>query len=156
MLSQRARYALKALTYVARVEEARPVQTGSIAEAEHIPKKFLEAILADLKRARLIDSVRGKFGGYRLARPADDITFGDVIRATDGPLALVPCVSKQFYRPCEDCPDEKACAIRRILADVRDEVSRILDGMSLLEAARIADQLADAGHSDKADAHGPA
>lgn len=138
MLSNRGRYALKALTHLARAQGDDAVHSGAIATAEAIPHKFLEAILADLKRARLVESTRGSRGGYRLARPAGEITFGDIIRATDGPLALVPCVSKLFYRRCDDCHDESLCVIRKIMAGVRDEVSAILDHTTLADAAALA------------------
>ena len=142
MLSQRGRYALKALTHISRADGAEPRQITAIAEAENIPRKFLEAILVDLKRAHLVESVRGKNGGYRLARPAEAISFSDIIRATDGPLALVPCVSKLFYRRCDDCPDEASCAIRHIMANVRDQVCTILDNTTLASAASLCDELA--------------
>jgi Rrf2 family protein len=142
LLSQRARYALKALVHLARQDSSEgPRQIAVIAASEQIPRKFLEAILVDLKRARLVESVRGQAGGYHLARPAEEISFGDIIRATDGPLALVPCVSKAFYRRCDDCHDEATCAIRHIMADVREGVSAILDQTSLAEATAIANRL---------------
>src|SRR5690349_19845720 len=97
MLSQRGRYALKALITLARLDSGSR-QVSAIAAEENIPRKFLEAIMSDLRRAHLVDSARGKMGGYRLARSADQITFGEVIRVTDGPLALIPCASRNFYR----------------------------------------------------------
>ena len=134
MLSQRGRYALKALLNLARSDDG-PKDVGRISAEENIPRKFLEAIMSDLRRARLVESTRGKLGGYRLARPAADITFGEVMRVTNGPLALIPCASVAFYRRCEDCPDETACILRRVMASVRDEVSEILDRTSLAAAA---------------------
>lgn len=134
MLSQRGRYALKALLNLARSDDG-PKDVGRISAEEKIPRKFLEAIMSDLRRARLVESTRGKLGGYRLARPAADITFGEVMRVTNGPLALIPCASVAFYRRCEDCPDETACILRRVMASVRDEVSEILDRTSLAAAA---------------------
>jgi Rrf2 family protein len=92
--------------------------------------------MSDLRRGELVDSARGKMGGYRLAKPADLITFGQVIRLTDGPLALLPCVSHNFYRRCDDCPDEAACVLRRIMAEVRSEVSEILDRTTLADVLR--------------------
>jgi Rrf2 family protein len=133
MLSQRGRYALKALINLARLESGSR-QVSAIAAEEHIPRKFLEAIMSDLRRAHLVDSARGKMGGYKLSRPADLITFGEVIRITDGPLALIPCASRNFYRRCEDCHDEAACILRRIMARVRNEVSEILDRTTLADA----------------------
>jgi Rrf2 family protein len=133
VLSQRGRYALKALINLARSDGAAHQVSGISAE-ENIPRKFLEAIMSDLRRAGLVDSARGKTGGYRLARPADLITFGEVIRLTDGPLALVPCVSRNFYKRCDDCTDEAACTLRRVMARVRNEVSEILDRTTLADA----------------------
>lgn len=133
MLSQRTRYALKAMVRLARACEGEPVQIATLADSEDIPRKFLEIILVELKRQNLVQSLRGKRGGYRLARPADQITFGEVIRITEGPLALVPCVSRTAYRPCDDCKDEAACAINRVMAMVRDETARILDATTLAD-----------------------
>lgn len=138
MLSQKGRYALKALTYLTRQEGNTPSQVKSIADAQNIPYKFLEGIMSDLRRAELVSSVRGKYGGYVLARPAHEIMFGDVIRAIDGPLAMVPCASINFYRRCDDCDDESLCAIRRVLRGVRNEVSEILDKTSLAAAVAMA------------------
>jgi Rrf2 family protein len=133
MLSQRGRYALKALLNLARSDGA-PKDVGKVSAEEKIPRKFLEAIMSDLRRARLVESTRGKFGGYRLARPADLITFGEVMRVTNGPLALISCASRAFYRRCADCPDETVCILRRVMGSVRDEVSEILDRTTLANA----------------------
>ncbi len=105
MLSQQARYALKALIHLASCNPDKPHPTAAIAAASNVPRKFLEAILLDLKIAGVVHSTRGKLGGYTLARAPRDITFGEVIRATDGPLALIQCASKTSYRRCLDCPD---------------------------------------------------
>ncbi len=133
MLSQRARYALKALLNLAAADGAAR-QVSAISIEETIPRKFLEAIMSDLRRAGFVDSLRGKQGGYRLKRPADLITFGDIIRATDGPLALAPCVSRTLYRRCEDCADEETCILRKVLGAVRNEASEILDRTTLADA----------------------
>lgn len=133
MLSQRARYALKALINVARSGPG-PQQVSAIAEQESIPRKFLETIMADLRRAGLVTATRGNAGGYRLARPADLITFADVLRATDGPIAMLPCVSRNFYERCDDCSDEQTCALRRTFSDVRDAVNGILEHRTLAGA----------------------
>jgi Rrf2 family protein len=135
MLSQRGRYALKAMLSVARAEFTdRPRQVSLIANEQNIPRKFLESIMSELRQAGLVESLRGKHGGYRLTREPEAITFGDIMRITDGPLALLPCVSQKFYRRCDDCPDESTCTLRRIMADVRREVSDILDRTSLADA----------------------
>lgn len=133
MLSQRGRYALKALLNLARCDGG-PRDVGAISADENIPRKFLEAIMSDLRRARLVESIRGKLGGYRLARPADLITFGEIMRATNGPLALIPCASRAFYRRCDDCVDEATCILRRVMGQVRDEASEILDRTTLASA----------------------
>ena len=134
MLSQRSRYALRALTDLAACGGVAPVPAGDIAGRQRIPRKFLDLILLDLKGAGLIASQRGRTGGYRLARAPAQISFGEVIRLLDGPLALVPCVSRTAYRRCDDCMDEAGCALRRVLGHVRDEAARILDAFTLADA----------------------
>ena len=111
-----------------------PVPMSRIATEAVIPRKFLEIILAELKGAKLVVSTRGKQGGFHLARPANLISFGDVIRVIEGPLALVPCVSRTAYKKCKDCRDENTCEIRRAMMIVRDDTARILDGTSLAGA----------------------
>lgn len=136
MLTQRSRYALRAMLFLAEQPiTGAPVPMNRIATEANVPRKFLELILADLREANFLTSTRGKMGGYRLARPAHLISLGEIIRVIEGPLALVPCVSRTAYRPCTDCKDEAACAIRRAMARVRDETARILDGTSLADAA---------------------
>lgn len=133
MLSQRARYALKALLNIGRAG-GKTRQVALISVEEQIPRKFLEAIMSDLRRAGLVRSVRGNMGGYQLARPADLITFAEVIRVTDGPLSMLPCVSRNFYQRCEDCRDETTCQMRALFAEVRDAVTSILDNRTLADA----------------------
>jgi Rrf2 family protein len=133
MLSQKAKYAMRALLYLAREEPDRPVFISEIAEQQSVPKKFLELILLDLKRHGLVHSYRGKKGGYLLAKPASEIAFGQVIRAIDGPLAQLPCASRTAYRRCDDCRDERTCEIRRVLLQVRDSTARILDNTTLAD-----------------------
>ncbi|MFO1013565.1 MAG: Rrf2 family transcriptional regulator [Caulobacteraceae bacterium] len=133
MLSQRGRYALKALINLARAPSGSK-QVSALAAEENIPRKFLEAIMSDLRKCGIVESTRGKMGGYRLTKPADLMTFGEIMRVTDGPLALLPCASRAFYKRCEDCPDEAACVLRRVLAQVRNEVAEILDRTTLAEA----------------------
>lgn len=136
MLTQRSRYALRAMLYLASLPaDTPPVPMNRIAAVANIPRKFLELILADLRDAQFLHSHRGKMGGYVLTRPAEMISLGEVIRVIEGPLALVPCVSRTAYRPCKDCKDEASCAIRIAMARVRDETARILDGTSLADAA---------------------
>ena len=133
MLSQKAKYALKAMLVLAEAKEGELVQAQEIAVRQNVPKKFLELILLDLKRHNLLDSQRGKQGGYRLARPSEQITFGQIVRIIDGPLAPIPCASLTGYRRCADCRDEASCAIRRVMREVRDAVSGVLDQVSLAD-----------------------
>ena len=135
MLAHKTRYALRALLYLAEETEGDPVQLASIATSQRVPPKYLELIMLDLKKAGLVKSVRGPRGGYRLAREPKEISFGEIVRAMEGPIALVPCASVNYYAPCGDCHDEATCAIRRAFAILRDRSSELLEGISLAEAA---------------------
>ena len=138
MLTQRSRYALRSMLYLATTPAGGPpVPMNRIAVEANVPRKFLELILADLRDAGLLHSHRGKMGGYVLARPAHLISLGEIIRVIEGPLALVPCVSRTAYRPCRDCKSAADCAIRHAMARVRDETARILDGTSLADATAV-------------------
>ena len=134
MLSQKARYALRALVELARAQGAQ-VTSGELASRADAPRKFLEAILLELARNKVVVSRRGKFGGYTLARDPAQISFADVIRIIDGPLALAPCVSRLSFRKCDDCPDLATCSLREALLRARDATSEVLEGYSLAEAA---------------------
>lgn len=134
MLSQKARYALRALVELARTDGALAT-SGELATRADAPRKFLEAILLELARNKVVVSRRGKFGGYSLARPAEEISFAEVIRILDGPLALAPCVSRTAFRKCEDCPDLATCSLREALLRARDATADVLEGYSLAEAA---------------------
>lgn len=135
MLAQKTRYALRALLYLAEAEAGRSVQVADIARTQQVPRKYLELILLDLKKAGFVGSRRGPGGGYTLAKSAADISFAEVIRAVDGPIALVPCASLNFYARCDDCHDEASCAIRRVMAKVRHDAVETLAGTSLADAA---------------------
>jgi Rrf2 family protein len=134
VLSQRVRYALKALLALAYADIGSPLLIGDIAKRENIPRGFLALILLDLKRLGLVQSRRGRNGGYLLAKPAAAISFGQVVRLIEGPIALLPCVSKTQYRRCEDCRNERSCPIHALLAEVRTSTAAILDGHSLQDA----------------------
>jgi Rrf2 family protein len=134
MLSQKARYGLRALVELARAQGIQ-VTSGELASRADAPRKFLEAILLELARNRVVVSRRGKFGGYLLARPAAEISFAEIIRIIDGPLALAPCVSRLSFRKCDDCPDLATCSLREALLRARDATSEVLEGYSLAEAA---------------------
>jgi Rrf2 family protein len=136
MLAQRTRYALRSLLYLAEEQDGAPVQLARIAETQRVPPKYLELIMLDLKKAGLVRSTRGPKGGYRLARAPAEISFGEIVRVMEGPIALVSCASVNFYEPCGDCKDEASCAIRKAFAILRDQTTKFLDGVSLNEAAR--------------------
>ena len=126
---------MRALVELARAEGAQ-LTSGEVALRADAPRKFLEAILLELSRNQLVLSRRGKFGGYTLARPADQISFAEVIRVVDGPLALAPCVSPRLgYRKCDDCPDLQACTLREALLHARDATAQVLEAYSLADAA---------------------
>jgi Rrf2 family protein len=136
MLSQKAKYAIKALLVLARAQPAGELaQARDLSERENIPKKFLDLILFELRQHGLVISSRGRDGGYALAKPAADISIAAIVRAVDGALAPLPCASVRFYRRCDDCKDEKTCEVRRLMRQVRDAASAILDNTSLAEAA---------------------
>ena len=144
MLTHKAKYALQALRVLAEATAGAPagmprvtLPIHEIADRAHAPRKFLEAILLDLRRHGFVDSVRGKAGGYALARRSDRIPLSEVIRAIDGPLAPIPCASLTAYRPCADCTDPEQCALRRVMREVRDATAAILDGRTIADLARL-------------------
>ena len=131
MLSMKAKYGLRALVALTRDYGRGPVLIADLAASEAIPRKFLELILLDLKRKGILQSKKGKGGGYNLSRPPSLISVGEAIRALDGPIALLPCVSQTAYRRCEECVDEWTCGIRHVMKEVRDATSAIFDGTTL-------------------------
>ena len=137
MLSQRTRYAIRALLHLADRHGEGPIQLAEIAERQNIPGKFLTVILSEMKRAGFVETMRGKEGGYWLSRPPTEITYGDIVRATRGSLALVPCAARLAYTPCDHCIDEAECRLRAVMLSVRDETAKILDQLSLAETIEI-------------------
>ena len=133
MLSRKSKYGLKALLTLAQEAGHGPVLVSDLAQRDAIPKKFLEAILVELKRHGFVQSQKGRGGGYQLRRSPDDITFGEVIRVLDGPLAAVPCVSRTAYMPCAECVDEYTCGVRVAMKEVRDATAQILDNTTLAD-----------------------
>ena len=129
MISQKAKYAFKALFHLAGQPEGAAVQIETVARAEAIPRKFLEHILLDLKKAGIVASRRGRAGGYRLVRDPRELTIGGILRAIDGPIAPLPCVSRTAYRRCADCRDEKTCRVRRLFADTYAATLLFMDGI---------------------------
>ncbi len=141
-LSRKARYALRALYALANDESNGPVLIADLAEREHIPHKFLEVILLELRNAGILRSKKGKGGGYALARAPREVTLGQIIRVVDGPLAPIPCVSERAYVRCEECVSEESCGTRMVMKEVRDAIAKILDGTTL---ADVCDRVAKVG-----------
>jgi len=133
MLSKKAKYAINALVNLAKKFDQGPVLISEISEEEKIPKKFLEAILLDLRNAGILNSKKGKGGGYYLIKKPEDVNLATVIRLFDGAIALLPCVSFKYYERCEECKDEKTCGIRFVLKKVRDASVEILKDNSLAD-----------------------
>jgi len=122
MLSKKTKYGIKALTYLASQSKREPVQISEIARHENIPQKFLESILLTLRNTGFLGSKKGKGGGYYLLKDPGEIPMTTVIRVLEGPIAMVPCVSLNFYEKCDDCPDENKCAVHKLMLQVRDSV----------------------------------
>jgi Rrf2 family protein len=134
LLSQKARYALHALIVLAEHGGDEPLQIADIAQSARVPRKFLEQILLDLKKRGIVRSQRGRAGGYLIGKAPKDISFADIIREIDGPLALSPCVSVTAYQKCSDCDDEATCAIRKVLLAARDATAAVLESRTLAQA----------------------
>lgn len=134
MLSDTARYAVRALIVLAQ-RDPDSVSILEVAGAAGAPRKYLEAVLLRLKRDGILSSTRGRAGGYRLARPAPEITVADIIRSMDGPLALAPCASRTRYAACNDCVDVEACRIRDVLLEGRDALAEVLERRTLADLA---------------------
>ena len=134
MLSNKAKYAFKAMFALARMKDGELLQSAEMAENENIPKKFLDLILLELRGHGLVRSVRGQRGGYLLGKPSDEITLGQIVRNIDGPLAPIACASVTAYQRCPDCKDETQCLVRKSMRRVRDAASDILDHTTLASA----------------------
>ncbi|MFY0713810.1 Rrf2 family transcriptional regulator [Seonamhaeicola sp. NFXS20] len=135
MLSKRTKYGLKALTYIAKKEGDQPVRVVEIADSENIPQKFLESILLTLKKAGLLGSKKGKHGGYYLRNEPSKIQMTDVMRVLEGPIAMVPCVSLNYYEKCDDCPDEHQCSVHKLMIEVRDSTLKVFRNTTLADLA---------------------
>ena len=135
MLSKKTKYGIKALTFLARQEGNTPVQIAEIAKSENISLKFLESILLLLRHSGFLGAKKGKGGGYYLIKEPKDINMAHVYRILEGPIALLPCASHNFYERCEDCTDEAACAVRKLMIEVRDNTLKILESNTLADIA---------------------
>jgi len=133
MISKKTKYGLKALTYLARQENNRPVQIEVISKSENISQKFLESILLTLKKNGFLGSKKGKGGGYYLLKTPEDIKMSAIMRILEGQIAMVHRVSLNFYETCDDCPDEKACAVHNLMIEVRDSTLNIFNNRSLAD-----------------------
>ena len=133
MLSQRTRYTIRALLHLADRFGQGPVQLSEIAEAQNIPSKFLTVMLSNMRRAGLVETMRGREGGYWLAKPPGEISYGEIVRLTRGSLGLLPCASRLAYEQCTNCITEEKCRLHRVMLMVRDETARILDGLTLAD-----------------------
>jgi Rrf2 family protein len=133
MLTMKGKYGLKAMVHLASLPVGRMALSAEIAEANGMSKKFLDAILADLRNAGLVHARKGRGGGYRLARPASEIMAGHVLRVLGGPLAPIHCASRSAYQRCRDCRDERTCAVRLAMIEVREAIASVLDRKSLAE-----------------------
>ena len=140
MLTAKGKYGLKALLHLSSVPQGKAVQAIDVAETNNIPKKFLDAILGELRNAGIVRSKKGPGGGYVLARPPDDIQIGHVIRTLDGPLAPIACASRTAFRQCGDCNDVRTCAVRVAMTKVRDAEAEVLDRMTIADMLRDARQ----------------
>jgi Rrf2 family protein len=133
MLSKKTKYGIKALVYLAKQEDRVPVQISVISESENISRKFLESILLTLRKSGVLGSKKGKGGGYYLLKEPEDIPMTTVMRLLEGPIAMVPCVSLNFYEKCDDCPDENACAVNKLMLNVRDNTLEIFRNTTLAD-----------------------
>lgn len=133
MLSKKTKYGLKALTYIARSEGDSPIQVAVIAKSEQIPQKFLESILLTLRKSGILGSKKGKHGGYYLREEPSEIKMTDVMRALEGPIAMVPCVSLNYYEKCDDCPNEHKCSVNKLMLQVRDSTLKVFRNTTLAD-----------------------
>ena len=131
MLSKKTKYGLKALTYIARSQGDKPVQVAVIAKSEQIPQKFLEGILLTLRKSGILGSKTGKHGGYYLRSEPSEVKMTDVMRVLEGPIAMVPCVSLNYYEKCDDCPDENLCSVHKLMIQVRDNTLSVFRNTTL-------------------------
>ena len=137
MLSKKTKYGIKALAYIASRKDRNPVQTSEISKSENISLKFLESILLSLRKTGFLGSKKGKGGGYYLIKEPDEIRMTSVIRVLEGPIAMVPCVSLNYYEKCDDCPDEASCSVHALMIQVRDSTLKVLGENTLADLVRV-------------------
>ncbi|MUP44373.1 Rrf2 family transcriptional regulator [Gramella sp. BOM4] len=137
MLSKKTKYGIKALAYIARKKDRKPVQASEISESENISQKFLESIMLELRKSGFLGSKKGKGGGYYLIKEPGEIRMTAVIRVLEGPIAMVPCVSLNYYEKCDDCPDENTCSVHKLMIQVRDASLQVLGENTLEDIASL-------------------
>lgn len=137
MLSKKCKYAIHALVYLAERYQQGPVHIQEIAEEQRIPKKFLEAILLELRKAQILHSKKGKGGGYYLYKKPENVNLIEIIRLMDGAIAMLPCVSLNYYEPCEECVNEHLCGIRDAFLGVRDATLKVLSDQTLAQIVKL-------------------
>ena len=133
MLSKKTKYGIKALAFLAKQPDKTPVQTSEIASKQNISSKFLESILLDLRKAGFLGAKKGKGGGYYLIKEPKEIHMTSVIRVLEGPIAMIPCVSLNYYEKCVDCPDEDSCSVHKLMIQVRDSTLNVLGDNTLAD-----------------------
>ncbi|MGO1752642.1 MAG: RrF2 family transcriptional regulator [Psychroflexus sp.] len=131
MISKKTKYAINALVYLAKQDNNNPIRISDISESQNIPQKFLEAILLDLKKAGILASKKGKGGGYYMLKAPKEINLAEVMRLFDGAIALLPCVTYNYYERCEECIDEETCGIRDVFYEVRNKTVELLKNADL-------------------------
>jgi Rrf2 family protein len=133
MLSKKTKYGIKALTYLARQNSRKPVSIATISKSENISVKFLESILLTLRKNGILGSKKGIGGGYYLLKDPKDVPMTTVMRILEGPIAMVPCVSLNYYEKCDDCPDEDKCAVHRLMIQIRDNSLKVFRNTTLAD-----------------------
>lgn len=136
MLSKKTKYGIKALTYLARQPYKKPVQTAEISQSENISQKFLESIMVQLRKSGFLGAKKGKGGGYYLIKDPAEIPMTAVIRILEGPIAMVPCVSLNYYEKCDDCKDEVTCSVHQLMIQVRDSTLKVLGNNTLADITK--------------------
>lgn len=131
MLAKKTKYGIKALTYIYKNKERTPLSISKISDSENIPHKFLESILLTLKKGKILSAKKGKNGGYYFLKPPNEIYMSEIIRLLNGPIAMIPCVSLNYYEKCEDCPFEEGCGVNHLMLEVRDSALKILEKKTL-------------------------
>jgi len=133
MISKKTKYGLKALAYIASQENGQMVRIATISKSQNIPHKFLESILLTLRKSGFLGSKKGKGGGYYLLKKPSEVPMTDIIRILEGPIAMVPCVSLNYYEKCDDCEDEKSCSVYKLMIQVRDNTLAIFRNTTLAD-----------------------